>query len=260
MEKPDNGYINLWRKILDNPLWCQERFTIGQMWVDLLLQVMYKEEEIIFNKQLLRCGRAQLITSVNSLAKRWKCTRARVEKTLAKYKQMNMIIYNKVYKRFIIITICNFDSYQKFKPEKTQQSIQQSEQQSEQVPLFNCISIKKNIKEKKEKYVLDSEEMILAIWMVSVIKHKDPNFEKTPNALQTWAREIDLMIRKDNRPIDEIRSIFEWCQEDSFEYKNVLCPGKLRKRYTQLKLKYESDSKTLKKKWLETRSKNQVIR
>jgi len=81
----------------------------------------------------------------------------------------------------------------------------------------------------------DSIEVRLADLLLEKILIRNPNHKK-PN-LQTWAKEIDLMLRIDNRTPEDIRRIIEWCQADTFWQNNILSTAKLRKQFDQLWLK-----------------------
>jgi hypothetical protein len=60
-------------------------------------------------------------------------------------------------------------------------------------------------------------------------KAKAPNFQR-------WAKEIDLLHRIDLRSIDEIQSVIDFCQADSFWKTNILSTEKLRKQFPRLLL------------------------
>ena len=47
------GWIKLWRKFADDPLWVSEPFTKGQAWVDLLLMAQGTENTIFKNGRFL---------------------------------------------------------------------------------------------------------------------------------------------------------------------------------------------------------------
>lgn len=79
----------------------------------------------------------------------------------------------------------------------------------------------------------------LADLLLREIRKRNPN-HKEPN-LQTWARDIDLMIRRDKRDPPTIRAVIEWCQKDSFWQNNILSPGKLREKFDQLNMKMRSN-------------------
>jgi DNA-binding MarR family transcriptional regulator len=59
----------------------------------------------------------------------------------------------------------------------------------------------------------------------------------TPKQLQNWANDVRLMIERDKRPIEQIRELLEWTQQDEFWKANVLSMGKLREKYDQLLIK-----------------------
>lgn len=88
----------------------------------------------------------------------------------------------------------------------------------------------KNIK----RFMSDSIEVGLSDYLFNLVKLNNPN-AKEPN-IQTWAKDIDLMIRIDNRNPEEIKKIITWCQKDQFWHKNILSTDKLRKQYDKLYL------------------------
>ena len=63
---------------------------------------------------------------------------------------------------------------------------------------------------------------------------KEPNFEK-------WANEFRLMRERDGRTDNHIKYMINWCQKDSFWYKNILSPDKLRKQWDRLVLAAKDD-------------------
>lgn len=64
------------------------------------------------------------------------------------------------------------------------------------------------------------------------ISENDPRFKK-PN-LDTWAQEIDRMIRIDKRTPEEIEALICFATSDEFWQTNVLSPQKLRKQASRL--------------------------
>lgn len=91
----------------------------------------------------------------------------------------------------------------------------------------NALIIKKD-----KEYRPDSNESRLALFLFNHIKKNNPK-AKEPN-LNSWATSFDKIIRIDKRPIEEIKKIIEWCQKDSFWFKNILSPDKLRVQYDTL--------------------------
>lgn len=101
---------------------------------------------------------------------------------------------------------------------------------------------KKNIK----TFLSDSIEYRLADYLFKFILKNNPN-AKQPN-LQSWSKDIDLMIRLDNRDPDEIKKVIEFCQKDSFWKANILSTSALRKQYEKLYLKTDIKKQPLKPK------------
>ncbi|HDR4393253.1 DNA replication protein DnaD [Bacillus cereus group sp. TH43LC] len=64
-------------------------------------------------------------------------------------------------------------------------------------------------------------------------KQKQPNFD-------SWANEFRLMREKDNRELQEIKDVIDWCQEDMFWKGNILSPKKLREKFDQLTIQMNS--------------------
>ena len=56
---------------------------------------------------------------------------------------------------------------------------------------------------------------------------KQPNF-------QVWGKNIDKMVRLDNRTVEQIEGAIRWSQQDSFWSANILSTDKLRKQYDKL--------------------------
>ncbi len=96
-----------------------------------------------------------------------------------------------------------------------------------------------DIEEEREKKEINKEspEYRLSELLLNKIKENNPNY-KNPN-LSIWSTFIDKMIRIDKRDPVEVKKVIEWCQADSFWYKNILSTEKLRKQYDQLVMNME---------------------
>lgn len=95
--------------------------------------------------------------------------------------------------------------------------------------------IRKVIPQKKyiqKKYTSDSVEIGLSQKLLFLIRQRNENFKQAD--LQKWAKQVDLMIRIDKRPPEEIEKVIEWCQADQFWYSNILSTAKLREKYDGL--------------------------
>lgn len=91
----------------------------------------------------------------------------------------------------------------------------------------------------KKIFVEDSIEFQLSKFLFEKMLLNNPN-AKQPN-FQTWARDIDLMIRIDNRQEGDIRKVIEWSQKDSFWLGNILSAKKLRSKFDTLMVRVKGD-------------------
>lgn len=78
----------------------------------------------------------------------------------------------------------------------------------------------------------DSDEYRLSSLLFELIQKNNPN-AKQPN-LKAWAKHIDLAMRRDNRTVEDLEDVIEWCQRDSFWSANILSTQKLRDKFDQL--------------------------
>ncbi len=84
---------------------------------------------------------------------------------------------------------------------------------------------KKIFKEKSVEYRLAN------LLLKEILKWK-PDL-KLPN-LQSWSKDIDLMIQRDSRIDKDIAKVIVWCQLDSFWQSNILSANKLRSKFDTL--------------------------
>ena len=66
--------------------------------------------------------------------------------------------------------------------------------------------------------------------------HKVDATAKEPN-WDSWANDIRLMREIDGRDHKAICELFDWANKDAFWCSNVMCPAKLRDKWTQLAAK-----------------------
>jgi hypothetical protein len=85
-----------------------------------------------------------------------------------------------------------------------------------------------------KEYCQTSDEVRLSSLLFDAILKRKPDFKK-PN-IQSWAKEMDLMLRVDKRDVDKIKLVIDWCQQDSFWQNNILSVSKLRKQFDRLEL------------------------
>ena len=96
----------------------------------------------------------------------------------------------------------------------------------------NKEDIKKIKRKTSVKFLEESNEYRLSNYLYKYILKNNPD-AKEPN-LQSWSKDIDLMIRLDNRSVEGIKKVIEWSQNDEFWHSNILSTSKLRKQYDAL--------------------------
>ena len=70
---------------------------------------------------------------------------------------------------------------------------------------------------------------------------ESPGRERTASA---WFTEMRLLVEE--RGVEEVERVIDWCQSDSFWRSNILSPAKLRKQFTQLVIKAKAPPATRK--------------
>jgi hypothetical protein len=105
------GYIKAWRKISDNPLWTEEKFTRGQAWFDLLMLANHKDGHIRVRGIKVPVLRGQCGWSEVALADRWGWSRGKVRRFLKELETVQQIEQQKN-NVTSIINITNYREYQ----------------------------------------------------------------------------------------------------------------------------------------------------
>lgn len=107
----NSGWVKLYRKLMDNPIWLEERFTKGQAWVDLIMLSNFESRTILCDGEKIVIERGQVFTSIVKLSKRWKWDRKTVSKYLVFLEKEGMIKKESDNKK-TVITIINYSNFQ----------------------------------------------------------------------------------------------------------------------------------------------------
>jgi hypothetical protein len=89
-------------------------------------------------------------------------------------------------------------------------------------------------KEKKDKKRIHADAWRLGALLLNLILEGKPDFRKP--SLESWAGDIDRMIRLDGRSVERIEAVIRWCRRDPFWSSNILSAAKLRKHFDRLEL------------------------
>ena len=73
--------------------------------------------------------------------------------------------------------------------------------------------------------------------LCDLILKNNPSAKITASQGKSWARDADLMLRRDGRTEGQVLEVMDWSQGDNFWKSNILSMGKLRQKFDQLTLK-----------------------
>ena len=125
----ERGYIKLWRCIKDNPFWDDKPFDRGRAWVDLLLIANHERTCLWKRGVKIIVERGQVGWSERQLSERWGWSRGKVRRFLNDLKNELQIVPQNGPQNLNVtslITIVNYDKYQKSEPRKEPQTVPQT--------------------------------------------------------------------------------------------------------------------------------------
>jgi len=224
----NRGYIKVWRKIQDNDILKNHKYCAFFLWS--LTKASHKRVNIIVGCQPVTLDPGQFIFGRRMAADELGMSEREIRTCLEIAKKADFLTI-KTTNKYSIITIINWTIYQGSEDNERPAKRPASDQQA---------TTNKN--DKKKTFLSDSIEIRLSELLLGKILSRNPNHKKPD--LQTWAKDVDRMIRRDNRTPEDIRRIIEWCQQDSFWQNNILSTAKLREKYDQLSLKMAADAET----------------
>ena len=119
----DNGYVKLYRQLLNSDIFAS---PIGlKIWIWCLLRAGHAERTISMatksGESIIYLQRGQFVYGRIKAAEDLSMTESNVYKWMKKFENENMIIQNSN-NRYTTVTICNYDNYQGFSDEKTDES------------------------------------------------------------------------------------------------------------------------------------------
>lgn len=107
------GYIKLWRKIQDNPLWKERRkFSKAEAWIDIIMEAQHSPEpdQVLIGNTMIICNRGECIKSLETWSKRWGWTKSATRRFLSLLKNMGNIDTESVTVT-TRIKVINYDTY-----------------------------------------------------------------------------------------------------------------------------------------------------
>jgi DNA-binding transcriptional MerR regulator len=217
----NRGYVKLWRKSLDAG-WIKNH-KLWAFWTWCLMKASHKDYDAIVGLQAVHLIPGQFIFGLYVASKETGLTIREIRTILDLLKKTENLTI-KTTNKFSVVTIINWPTYQGDDSENDKLNDKQRANKRQHT----------NIKEIKT-FLSDSVEIRLSELLFEKILSRNPN--NIPPNLQTWAKDIDLMIRRDKRTHEDIRRVIEWCQADTFWQSVILSTAKLRRQFDKLVLK-----------------------
>ena len=267
-EATGKGFALLHRKIMDLPFYRTDSDAV-HLWIHFILSANHSAGPVSTEFGDLLCRRGEFITGRHTLAQETGIDPNRIKYLLLKFERLGMIS-KESNKKFSKILVIKYDDYQqKVVPTDCHQSAIANplpERAGGEVVPTDCHqSATNNITSNTN--VLDSrprnspptvqqdkptrpeaaiqspkgdkwgtaDDLRAAEWMFDIVKSIEPSARKP--AFAGWANDIRLMREKDGRDHRDMCSLFRWASQDSFWCGNVLCPAKLREKWSQLAIK-----------------------
>ncbi len=238
------GYIKLYRKIMDSPVWSDSNYL--KLWMYCLMRATHKEREVIAGNQVITLEPGQFITGRDSLSEDLNrgakpkqrlsdSTWWRYLNNLEKWQMLNINKTNK----FSVISIINWNQYQETEQQLNIKRTSDEQRMNTNKNVKNDKNEKNNKKTSRPKLKFETHHLKLAELLFKKIKENNP-VAKEPN-LETWANTFRLMMDRDERAGKEIQDLILWSQGHHFWYKNILSADKLRKQYDRLLLEMNDD-------------------
>lgn len=144
------GWISLHRKLL-NASWFSKSDYV-HLWIYLLLKANYQDKEIFVGNEKVLIKRGQLLTSRNKLAGVVHVNENKIYRILKCFENEHQIAQHKTHK-YTVITILNYDAYQKVEQDIEQQMNSKRTADEQQMNTNNKYNKDNNIYINNNNYV-----------------------------------------------------------------------------------------------------------
>lgn len=265
---PGKGFALIHRQFMDSKLYKDSQAV--HLWLHLILKANHSSEVVETDIGQIEVKRGQMITGRPTLVSETFIPDNKIKSLLRTFEAKGMLEICSKGRKFSVISIVKYDDFQsQFCPTDVQR-MSNANTSNYAGPSDVCptdvqrMSINNNILNTnvfntrpennlpvvlKEKSLRPeaaiqtpkgdkwgtADDLRAAEWMFDVVRTIDSSAKKPSFA--GWANDIRLMREKDGRDHRDMCSLFRWASQDSFWCGNVLCPAKLREKWTQLAVK-----------------------
>ena len=222
----DNGYVKLYRKILNNPIVCKDSDHLS-IWCYLLLNATHKEIKTLFKGEKISLLPGQLITGRKVISKALKIDESKIQRVLSCFESEHQIEQQTSNKNRLI-SIVNWEEYQtneQLMNNKCTTSEQQVNTNKNVNNVNNVINNKKEInnnkllftKKKFEKPTLEAVEGYCKDRQNNVDAQRFYDYYESngwkvgKNPMKDWKASVRTWERNENHKISyEEKRIKEW--------------------------------------------------
>ena len=176
----DKGWIKIYRKLSDNPIWKAEPFTRGQAWIDLILLANHKDSYFFLRDHKIFVKRGQVGWSQKKLSSRWKWSRTKIKNFLKMLEIEQQLTVKKSHSTSII-TILNYHKYQ----EKEQQECNRKATEKQQKSNRSATEKQQEDTNKNDKNDKNDKKNIYR-----PKKKEDPYKQKVKDILNTYSNNL----------------------------------------------------------------------
>lgn len=247
------GYIKLHRKIKDWE-WYRDPNT-RSVFIDILLTANIKDQK--YRGQVI--PRGSVLTTLEDIGRQLSLSINEVRTAIRHLKSTGELHTQKTHNKLLIM-VHNYDVYQSSENSNTQPIDTQGTDSAHTGNTHNKVEEERGEGEEKSSspaqapqgkgqgknkkvFPEDCTEMQLALLLAERMRNNKPDCILPKDGYQRWCREIDWMIRLDNRHPKEIQMVIRYSQWDSFEQTVVRSAESLRNNYDRLCLKMKNEVK-----------------
>lgn len=219
------GYIKVYRNILDNPVVCKDSEYFA-VWCYLLLNATHKERAVLFKGEKIILKPGQLITGRIKIAEHFKISESKVQRILKMYENEQQI-EQQISNKNRLITILHWDLYQCSEQQNEQQvndnrttTGQQTDDNwattEQQVNTNKNDKNDKNVKNDKNERNInnvlcdkEAEELFEKLWSLFPVKKGKGQVSLTAKR-RLLKVGLEEMTRSIDRYISELEKDSEW--------------------------------------------------
>lgn len=209
-KKNERGWIKLYRQLDELDFYFSERFSKVQAWIDILLLATHKPRTVFIRGIEIKLKPGELAWSITSLAKRWRWNERTVKRFLNMLEERQMI-HRKSDNVSTIISVKNWNEYQKTTEQNTEQNTEQMQSR---------IQTNKNDKNDKndKKYIKKKSELKLVSEIYSYYQQRiNPRSRLTDKAKEKIRVRLRSFSEDElKKAIDNFASDSWWMEHNAF--------------------------------------------